>query len=135
MEETKENLWLFEKVKEVSERLGFEKFEKFLSGGASDAAFPTIMGIPTLSLSFTGTAGKDVTLERDFIGQNNYAVFRLNVPQAGLKLKEIYGITDDRIAAWENNVMGYEVVTFEEDPDTLSYGIYILWATFFIHCE
>lgn len=53
----------------------------------------------------------------------------------GYKLKEIYGITDDRIAAWENNVMGYEVVTFEEDPDTLSYGIYILWATFFIHCE
>lgn len=48
MEETKENLRLFEKVKEVSERLGFEKFEKFLSGGASDAAFPTIMGIPTL---------------------------------------------------------------------------------------
>ena len=48
MEETNENLWLFEKVREVSERLGFEKFEKFLSGGASDAAFPTIMGIPTL---------------------------------------------------------------------------------------
>lgn len=48
-----------------------------------------VMGIPTLSLSFTGTDGKDVTLERDFIGQNNYAVFRLNVPQAGLKLKEM----------------------------------------------
>lgn len=48
MEETKENLALFEKVKEVSERLGFEHFESFLSGGASDAAFPTIMGIPTL---------------------------------------------------------------------------------------
>ncbi len=48
MEETNENLWLFEKVREVSEKLGFEKFEKFLSGGASDAAFPTIMGIPTL---------------------------------------------------------------------------------------
>ena len=47
------------------------------------------MGIPTLSLSFTGTNGKDVTLERDFIGQNNYAVFRLNVAQAGLKLKEM----------------------------------------------
>ena len=48
-----------------------------------------VMGIPTLSLSFTGTNGKDVTLERDFIGQNNYAVFRLNVAQAGLKLKEM----------------------------------------------
>ena len=48
-----------------------------------------VMGIPTLSLSFTGTEGKDVTLERPFIGQNSYAVFRLNVAQAGLKLKEM----------------------------------------------
>ena len=48
LEETEANLNLFNKVKEVSERLGFEKFEPFLSGGASDAAFPTIMGIPTL---------------------------------------------------------------------------------------
>ena len=48
-----------------------------------------VMGIPTLSLSFTGTNGKEVTLERPFIGQNNYAVFRLNVAQAGLKLKEM----------------------------------------------
>ena len=48
MEETDANMKLFNKVKEVSERLGLEKFESFLSGGASDAAFPTIMGIPTL---------------------------------------------------------------------------------------
>ena len=47
-------------------------------------------------------------------------------------LKNIYGITDERIASWNNKEMGYEVVTFEEDPDTLSYGVYTMWATFFI---
>lgn len=53
-----------------------------------------------------------------------------NTPSSN-KLKEIYGITDQRIEQWNNKVMGYEVVTFEEDPDTLSYGVYVLWATFF----
>lgn len=53
-----------------------------------------------------------------------------NTPN-GLKLKEICGITDQRIKSWENQDMGYEVVTSEEDPDTLSYGVYTLWATFF----
>lgn len=47
-------------------------------------------------------------------------------------LKEIYGITDERIASWNKQEMGYEVVTSEEDPDTLSYGVYTLWATFFL---
>ncbi len=47
-------------------------------------------------------------------------------------LKQIYGITDDRISSWDRQEMGYEVVTFEEDPDTLSYGVYTLWATFFL---
>lgn len=47
-------------------------------------------------------------------------------------LKNIYGITDERIASWNNKEKGYEVVTFEEDPDTLSYGVYTLWATFFL---
>ncbi len=48
MEETEANFALFEKIKEVSARLGFENFEPFVSGGASDAAFPAAMGIPTL---------------------------------------------------------------------------------------
>ena len=48
------------------------------------------------------------------------------------KLKEIYGITNERIQSWNNKEMGYEVVTSEEDPDTLSYGVYTLWATFFL---
>lgn len=47
-------------------------------------------------------------------------------------LKEIYGITDERIASWDRQEMGYEVTTFEEDPDTLSYGVYTMWATFFL---
>ena len=47
-------------------------------------------------------------------------------------LKQIYGITDERIASWHNQEMGYEVPTTEEDPDTLSYGVYTMWATFFL---
>ena len=53
-----------------------------------------------------------------------------NTPNSN-KLKELYGITDQRIEKWNNKVMGYEVVTFEEDPDTLSYGVYVLWKAFF----
>ncbi len=49
----------------------------------------------------------------------------------GAKLQEIYGITNERIKEWDAKKMGYEVVTFEEDPDTLSYGVYTLWAAFF----
>ena len=48
------------------------------------------------------------------------------------KLKGIYGITNERIQSWNNKEMGYEVVTSEGDPDTLSYGVYTLWATFFL---
>jgi hypothetical protein len=48
------------------------------------------------------------------------------------KLKRIYKITDERIASWERNELGYEVAVSEEDPDTLSYGVYTLWATFFL---
>ena len=48
-------------------------------------------------------------------------------------LREIYGITDGRIASWNNQEMGYEVPTTEEDPDTLSYGVYTMWATFFLN--
>ena len=48
------------------------------------------------------------------------------------RLKEIYGITDERIESWSKKEMGYEVITSEEDPDTLSYGVYTLWATFFL---
>lgn len=48
------------------------------------------------------------------------------------RLMELYGITDERVQSWRQNQMGYEVVTAEEDPDTLSYGVYTLWATFFL---
>ena len=48
-------------------------------------------------------------------------------------LKQIYIITDERIASWHNQEMGYEVPTTEEDPDTLSYGVYTMWATFFLN--
>jgi hypothetical protein len=52
-------------------------------------------------------------------------------PARAEKLKTMYGITNERIASWDRGDMGYEVSTFEEDPDTLSYGVYTLWATFF----
>ncbi len=48
------------------------------------------------------------------------------------RLKEIYEITDERVESWNKKEMGYEVITSEEDPDTLSYGVYTLWATFFL---
>ena len=53
-------------------------------------------------------------------------------PDGGKFLKDLYGITDDRVCSWEQHRMGYEVTTSEEDPDTLSYGVYTLWATFFL---
>ncbi|MBP3436511.1 MAG: hypothetical protein J6K61_01220 [Clostridia bacterium] len=51
--------------------------------------------------------------------------------EEGEHLKGVFGISDERIRSWEQNEMGYEVVTAEEDPDTLSYGVYTLWAAFF----
>lgn len=47
-------------------------------------------------------------------------------------MKRLYGITDERVRSWRKNAMGYEVPTSEEDPDTLSYGVYTLWGTFFL---
>jgi hypothetical protein len=50
----------------------------------------------------------------------------------GRMLQDLYGITDERVRSWEQNEMGDGLPTGEEDPDTLSYGVYTLWATFFI---
>ena len=47
-------------------------------------------------------------------------------------LKEQFGITDDRIRAWERGDMGLCVTVTEEDPDTLSYGVYTAWGAFFL---
>jgi len=47
------------------------------------------------------------------------------------KLQKIYGITEDRKTSWYEKRMGYEVETGEEDPDTLSYGVYTNWAVLF----
>lgn len=49
----------------------------------------------------------------------------------GKALKDLFGLSDARVSSWERNELGYEVTTSEEDPDTLSYGVYTLWATFF----
>ncbi len=42
-----------------------------------------------------------------------------------------WGLTPERIAGWHRGDMGYEVKTNEEDPDTLSYGVYTNWAVLF----
>ena len=47
-------------------------------------------------------------------------------------LQALYGLSDERVRSWGRDEMGYEVKTSEEDPDTLSYGVYTLFATFFI---
>ena len=44
---------------------------------------------------------------------------------------EKWGLTPERIATWYKNITGYEVTTEEEDPDTLSYGVYTNWAILF----
>lgn len=52
--------------------------------------------------------------------------------ERGKRLQALYGISDARAASWREGKMGYEVTTSEEDPDTLSYGVYTMWATFFV---
>lgn len=42
-----------------------------------------------------------------------------------------FGITHKRIDTWHNKTMGLEVTTMEEDPDTLSYGVYTNWVFYF----
>lgn len=42
-----------------------------------------------------------------------------------------WGLTPERIASWHSGAMGYEVKTSEEDPDSLSYGVYTHWAILF----
>lgn len=48
-----------------------------------------------------------------------------------VNMRLLYGLSEKRIASWRSGVMGYEVPTQEEDPDTLSYGVYTNWALFF----
>lgn len=47
------------------------------------------------------------------------------------ELRRIYGLTDERIASWSRGDKGLEVSTWEEDPDSLSYGVYTHWGVFF----
>ena len=50
---------------------------------------------------------------------------------ASVQLRQAYGITSQRAEAWKTGAMGYEVPVSEEDPDTLSYGVYTQWAVLF----
>lgn len=48
MKATKENQRLFELVNRVSEKLGFDKPHSIISGGGSDSAYSTKVGVPTI---------------------------------------------------------------------------------------
>ena len=37
----------------------------------------------------------------------------------------------ERIKSWHRKDMGLEVITGEEDPDSLSYGVYTTWLIHF----
>ncbi len=122
------------------------------------AAACRVIGIPEVSLSFVpgltlegrcvdGLAGWDgkVAIRAELLFDTERLVevlfhelghivtfeIRKRAPWAE-ELKTRYGITEERIASWEKNAPGLEVPTAEEDPDTLSYGVYTLWATFFL---
>lgn len=44
---------------------------------------------------------------------------------------KIYGITKERVASWGRGDVHNGLTTSEEDPDTLSYGVYTNWAILF----
>lgn len=59
-----------------------------------------VSGIPTASFVFNGTGGKDVDVVRTSLVLSRFAVFRLNVGQDGVKLKNIRFkllVTDDKL--------------------------------------
>ena len=47
------------------------------------------------------------------------------------RVMEAYGLSEGRVNSWKHGEMGIEVPTSEEDPDTLSYGVYTNWAVLF----
>ena len=47
------------------------------------------------------------------------------------KLFELYGLTQDRLQKWNDNEIGYAISLIEEDPDTLSYGVWMEYRLLF----
>ena len=47
-----------------------------------------------------------------------------------IRLLHKYGLTKDRIKQWKRHEIGYEISLTEEDPDTLSYGV---WWTYLLY--
>ncbi len=45
--------------------------------------------------------------------------------------RALFGLSDDRVASWARGDRGLEVSTFEEDADTLSYGVFTHYAILF----
>ena len=47
------------------------------------------------------------------------------------ELLNLYGLTEDHIEKWKQNEKGYAVTLTEEDPDTLSYGVWMTYRLLF----
>ena len=63
MEKTGANLRLFDKIASYARETGLEEFEPIVRGGGSDAAFPVLLGIPTVCSA--GAVGNEVHTVRE----------------------------------------------------------------------
>ena len=62
----------------------------------------------------------------------HFAVYAMwSDSESSKELRKIYGITPERARTWYDGDMGRSVSVFEEDPDTLSYGVYAQWSALF----
>lgn len=59
-----------------------------------------------------------------------FSMWNSSDPRA-LRLRKIYGISEQRVNDWYRNADGICVPVIEEDPDTLSYGVYTTWGVYF----
>ena len=60
-----------------------------------------------------------------------HAIIHSQEPKRSELLK-LYGLEEDHIQKWKNNEKGYIGVLTEEDPDTLSYGVWMVYRLLFI---
>ena len=56
----------------------------------------------------------------------------MNTPEAKQsELFALYGLSKDRILKWKQDEKGYAITLSEEDPDTLSYGVWMTYRLLF----
>lgn len=64
------------------------------------------------------------------IGHHVVWAMRSNTGLEQEMLLDLYGLTKDRVVEWMQDAKGYEITLMEEDPDTLSYGV---WWTYLLY--